>query len=279
MPDIEDGSSPYVDLVNLCYQLRHEKESVSSTVAAKDEIIHNLETQLSSLKQQLATSNSSYRSQIDDLVSDKLSLENDRSSLTHQLLQLDEKVRKLETKEIQAREQADQFEDMVRILKEKSEFRDPSSAATSNDVVKINRLESDNTRLKKEISTLKFLYNEATDKQKSPSPEMTENQVTKRLREEERPPTYTLSSCDSLLREFETIIGWSILKENETGKIDLVCNSNNELVIRLVHRNGLIEVSDDLECPAVTFLRAFNSVPGYVAKKTLEDLTRRIIRD
>jgi hypothetical protein len=271
----KEEASPYTDLVNLCYQLRHEKESISSSLTAKDEIILNLEAQLTSLKQQFSTTESSYRSKLDELVSDNLRLETDRSSLTHQLHELDEKCRKLETKEIQAREQADQFEDMVRILKQKSEHSTLSSTSASSYDVKIHRLESENRKLKKEISTLKFLNEKTTETKKSE----TVDEEVKRIRlEASSPPTYTLSSSDSLLREFETIVGWSILKENETGKIDLVCNGNKELVIRLVCRNGLIEVLDDEDCPAVTFLRAFNSVPGYIAKKTLGELSLRVSR-
>jgi len=288
MSQSDDTSSPYVELVNLCYQLRHEKESISTALTAKEEVARNLEGQVSILKKQLSESASLHRSELEACLSDKMSLQDERLLLTQKLYDLEERYRRLETKEIQVREQADQFEEMIRLLKAQHKPGADSSNSAHAMVEKdlrIIKLEIENKRLVTEMSTLQILYKKAVQSKAtvvSESPDMS-SQPSKRPREDLEVPKYTLSSSESLLREFETVIGWSIVKENDSGKIDLVCNSNQDIVIRLICRDNRIEVlldnaSDD-PSSTTTFLRTFNSVPGYVAKKTLEELTKRVIRD
>ena len=284
MSQAEQDSSPYTGLVNLCYQLRHEKESVSTALMAKGEVVLNLENQVIQLKMQLSDLTSSHRAQLDEIRSEEMKLQDERLILTQKLSELEDRYRKLETRENQAREQADQFEEMIRSLKEQKKHSQTTSSshALAEMDVKMNKLDVENKRLKKELNTFKVLYKNALKSKRSNDSTEPEGESVKRICDETREPRYMLSASDSLLREFETIMGWSLVKEQATGAIDLVCNSNNEVVVRLfVREDGQVEILGDEndDSPSSTFLRTFNSIPGYVAKKTLEELTKRVIRD
>ena len=282
MASADDSSSPYLGLVNLCYQLRHEKEELSTAYFAKNELLHDLETRVKTLEKQHSSQLSEKSSRIELLLTEKVELEEKCAKLNFEFSKLSDRYRKLESKEIQSRERADQLEDMVRILKQQVSNKTsvlPSAQSLVEKDIRIRNLENANKKLLRQLETAKIL-NEKTSQSigESTSPR-------KRARQEPVAPTYTLSSSDSLLREYETIMGWSILKENDSGKIDLICNSNEELVIRLSksvdseNEFQVLSEEEDPSSPAITFLKTFNSIPGYMAKRILEELSKRVYRE
>jgi hypothetical protein len=92
-------------------------------------------------------------------------------------------------------------------------------------------------------------------------------------------PTYTLSSSDSLLREFEQIIGWTIIKSEDI--VSLVCNSNESIVVKLRRSgddDGCYELLENgYDESILTFMKTFNSIPGLIGKLTINEVTRMVM--
>jgi chromosome segregation ATPase len=263
------STSPYISLVNFCYQLRHENEELLETVSLKTAHTEACEKEIQLLKTRVKELEDKQAGEAEQSLADRMDVSSDRYMLLQekmrmgsQLRELDVRVKVLDSQLQGSREQIEILTSQIEESKktENNDFENRPGVVTQSQAM----LEEENKRLRKQLETAAFILSEShggLKKRRTETPAPVPVAPT--------PSTVVeISSPDSLVRSLEELTGFSIAKTDNVTT--LVSAINSELVVRL--RDGKLLSRENLSESALEVLERFGSVAGLLAKLTIESL-------
>lgn len=275
MPPNEIANSSYESLIKLCYQLRHENEELMEAVNLKSVYGDTCGREIDSLREKLRAFMEKRSTETEKNLSEHMQLSEDRLRLMKENGLMEERLRESESRLHAVTAELGIVREEVEILltqiNESSKTPSVISSPPAEDSLSRKKLEEENDRLKKELETAQFLLanseNAKRQKIQPPSPTTPTASVT-------------MSSEDSLLRLFESIVGYSVVKANNSNILTLVSHTDRKTCMKfVVSESNPNEVSlassESIDESALGVLNAFNSIPSFIAKCTLVDVTKR----
>lgn len=263
------STSPYISLVNFCYQLRHENEELLETVSLKTAHAEACEKEIQLLKTRVKELEDKQAGEAEQSLADRMHVSSDRYMLLQekmrmesQLRELDVRVKVLDSQLQGSREQIEILTSQIEESKktENTDFENRPAVVTQSQAM----LEEENKRLRKQLETAAFILSESHGGLKKRRPE-TQAPVPV----DPTPSTVVeISSPDSLVRSLEELTGFSIAKTDNVTT--LVSAIHSELVVRL--RDGKLMSRENISESALEVLERFGSVAGLLAKLTIESL-------
>ena len=268
--------SPYSTLVNLCYQLRHENEELLETVSAKSSLVEVYEKEVKLLKTRIQELEEKHRSDTDHSLTEHMDLSNERLRFMQDNMRLDSRNRELETRVKTLESQLESRNEQVEIL-----LNQLDSPPQGNKVVELavgpptSQLERDNARLRRSFEEVSALV--AAINNKRPRREKVPEETVRRSSTPE--PVLQVSQDDSLLRLMERMVGFSIVRSENS--VTLVSDSGVTARFRLDPSNNEISLlsSEGIDAASLAVLKTYNSIPGFLAKLNLMDLTRKTLEN
>lgn len=284
-------SSPYVGLVNLCYQLRHENEELLDTVARKSELVHACEKEIEILKNQLSQVDAKFSNENEESLAEKISMGNDRLILMQENSRMENDMRSAHLKIQQLKYELAATRDQVDILRHQVDSASVVAAVApvsraDGDEERIKHLQVENKRLRDELETTQFIHDQINSKKRRT--EMFEDVAMEYVMASTVSPvqstvvpavepTYIMSAESSLLRIYESIIGYSMVKTDDIVTLIPNWDSERRIKFKLLDNANLELVSEEVDESALAILKTFNSVPGFIAKTTLVQMFEKII--
>jgi hypothetical protein len=267
-------SSPYPLLVNLCYQLRHENEELMETVSWKSSLVDEYENEVRLLKSRIQELEDKHRSEAEHSLTEHMDLSNERLRFMEENMRLDSRNRELETRVKTLESQLESRNEQVEILLNQLE-----SPPQENNIVEMatgpptSQLERDNARLRRNFEEVCALV--AAINNKRPRREEVPDETFRRGATPE--PVLQISQDDSLLRLMERMVGFSIVRSEKS--VTLVSDSGTTVRFRLDPSNNEISLlsSEGIDAGSLAVLKSYNSIPGFLAKLNLMDLTRKTL--
>jgi hypothetical protein len=287
-------SSPYISLVNMCYQLRHENEELLETVAAKSSQIETCEKEIRILKDRLKEVEEEHRGKSEESLSERMDLGNERLGLMKENMRLESHSRSLETRvrsleaELESRnEQVEILLNQLQISNRGSTSTTPQSETVDHDTgngnkensgpLSVRELNEENDRLRKQLEFLSAFVIKSSSRKRAretidldTAPPMSNTRATPE-------PVLVISEDSSLLRLFERLVGYNIVRSDNT--VTLVSESVS-VRLRIEQDNQVSLISEEgIDEASLAVLKSFDSVPGLLAKLTLLDLTTRVFHN
>ena len=294
--------SPYGTLVNMCYQLRHENEELIEAMSLKSGLVETCEREIEMLKRRISTLEAAHSSENEQALSDKIDMGNDRLILIQESTRMDRTIREADLRIQQLESELSATREQVEILlnqaeiegvndDEEAEFHEEATEPVNEAHEKlVAQLRSEVSRLKTELENSHYIHRELESRvevhRKRPrthsdsSPRSYAPPAVHSVVAEKPAPTFVMSAEDSLLRTFESLVGYSIVKADDV--VTLVSSRKPEIRVsfKLMESGevGLIAPKEDqLDESAVAILTVFNSVPGFLAKIVLSQISRDIV--
>ena len=265
-------NSPYVSLVNFCYQLRHENEELIEAVNLKSGLVEACEKEIHLLKERIVELENAKATESEEALSDRLQVSSDRYVLMERNMRLETQLREYEVRSKSVEAQFSIAQEQIALL-QSSPRHSSFETVVQEHSQPISTLKGENERLRKQLETASFILTSkrrrvgAPSKQESPSaPKETVLHV---------------SSDDSLLRVYEKLVGYSIVKSEKT--VTLVSNLDENMTVRLrlgeTNEDSISVLSSEgIDEASLAVLRAFNSVPGLLSKLTLSTLASSVFK-
>lgn len=246
-------NTPYLGLVSLCYQLRHENEQLRKTVAAKSEAISACEREMQSFRRKRTfQDDSSHLEKLIQVETERLSLMQENS--------------RLRNAQFNAPTHVSQVDALAHV---DAPVHAPLPVHDSHEDTS-ERI----SRLMDEVKTCHFIQKELERKlhEKLPPPEQPPLHV------EPAGPVFETSSSDSLLRVYEEIMGWSLVCTGSS--VQLVPMDSTLATIRLERSpEGILTLLDNLgyDPEAVSALKLTRSIPSFMAKTLINSDLRKLL--
>jgi hypothetical protein len=273
MTEIEKTSngdhSPYVSLVNFCYQLRHENEELLETVALKSDLISACEKEINVLNARINELEAEKSTDSEKSLAERMDVSSDRYSLMQANIKTENQLREVETRARIAESQLESTREQVEILLTQLDESRKQTPETTAAVPTASALEEENKRLRNQLETAAFILAENQRKNKR-----------RRLSEEEGRQTpsattlVTVSSDDSLLRKFEELVGYNIVKAD--GIVTLVSQIAPKLTVRIrvgTDKKVHLLSTEGIDSDELNFFETSNSIPGLLARLTIKSLS------
>ena len=284
-------SSPYFGLVNLCYQLRHENEELLETEARKSELVHACEKEIEILKTQLSQLDAEFSNENEESLAEKISMGNDRLILMQENSRMETDMRSAHLKIQQLQYELAATRDQVDILRQRVELASVVADVApvswrDEDEERIKKLQVENKRLRDELETTQFIHDQINSKKRRTeifedvAKECVMASTVSPVQSTAVPavePTYIMSADSSLLRIYESIIGYSMVKTDDIVTLIPNWGSERRIKFKLFDNGNLELVLEEVDESALAILRTFNSVPGFIAKTTLVHMFEKII--
>ena len=264
-------------LSTLGYKLRSENEDLIETVSLKTGLVESCEKEISVLKQRLSELESKMNSESEQSIAEKMDIGNERLTLMQENSRMDSRLRQSESRCESLQDQLAAANDKVEILLAQLQCATEAHSGSVALLVPepdaaVSELLSENARLRKELETINFIHSELDSRSKRLRVEEDLNASIVSVAESvaDLLPTFTISSEDSLLRLFESLVGFSIVKAGNV--VTLVSQSRPEIVLRLtIGDAGAVTFLDSANVSesALTEFSSKNSISSLLAKITL----------
>ena len=260
--------SPYVSLVNYCYQLRHENEELLEAMNLKSGLVEACEKEISLLKERLRELETKQTTESEQALADRMEISSDRYVMMDRNMRLESQVREQEVRINSLETQLEISKEQIATLHSLTNMQPPPSG---EQLPVAGRLEEENERLRKQLETASYIMSAKRKKLSTESvPPSAQTSPAK------EPSILQVSSDDSLLRLYERLAGYSIVRSDKT--VTMVSNLDENTVVRFRVDNDDISVlaSEGIEEQALAVLKTFDSVPGLLAKLTLSCLSKSL---
>lgn len=236
------ADSPYIGLVNLCYQLRSENEMLTKTVALKSAEIEACKAQIELFKQRTANDTS------EEHLEKQIKLENERLELMQQNYQLQNELSNKNSRPDTTREDR-VFDQIVRT---EAAIVLPIESAKCGASCK---------RLRSEIETFEYIQKQLERKlEEKLDKEMIQRDET----ETPQVKTIIMSGDDSLLRTYESIMGWNIVQVG--NEVQLISDfSPDGSSIRFARDSETLSLVGEVDPEALAVLKLTQSIPSFMA--------------
>ena len=274
---MQSSASPQITLSTLCYKLRSENEDLIETVSLKTGLVESCEKEISVLKQRLSELESKMNSESEQSIAEKMDIGNERLTLMQENSRMDSRLRQSESRCESLQDQLAVAHDKVEILLAQLQRATESHASTEALLVpqpdaSVTQLVSENARLQKELETMNFIHSELDSRSKRLRVEDDLNASIVSVTDSvaDLLPTFTISSEDSLLRLFESLVGFSIVKAGNV--VTLVSQSRPDVVVRLTMGDDGVPTllgSENVSESALSEFSSNKSISSLLAKITL----------
>jgi hypothetical protein len=280
----KNQESPYLTLSTLCYKLRSENEDLLETVTLKSELVASCEKEISLLRARISELEEKMTIESEKSIAERMEIGDHRLSLMQQSSRIESQLRDSETRCRSLQEQLSAATEQVEILLtqlEESKHTTPTVAPSSVPDIDseqiISELRAENARMAKELENAQFIQAELESRSKRQRVDEDLNASFVSNAAADLLPSFTISAEDSLLRLFESLVGFSIVRAEDV--VTLVSNSSADTKVRLrVQKEGAVSLigADNVDESALAVLKSFNSVSGMLSKITLAELTRAL---
>lgn len=252
------SSSSYESLVNLCYQLRHENQELMEAVNLKSVFGDTCEREIASLRERLRGLSENRSKETEESLEERMQLSEDRLRLLKEKGEMDQKLRESEIKVSVLTSELSSSREQVEILL--NQLNESLGGTKPAMVVEASsqKLMEENQRLKRELENCQFLLAKITPTTTPPSPSS----------------NVVMSSQDSLLRLFESIVGYSAVRSGDIlTLVSHLSDGRTKFRFRISSDNVVLLQSDSSSSDQIEDLKpSFTSIPAFLAENTLREI-------